>query len=118
MLKVSTEDFGDLAVIECQGRIVQSDAAFKVRRAVISRLGCRSIVLDLTEVEAIEGGGLGMLSALQKLAEEHRSRLLLFNPAESIRTRLTASATPLSIVSFEEMMTLFERANARCAQAA
>ena len=37
MLKINIENIGDLAVIECEGRIVQRDAAFKLRAAVTSQ---------------------------------------------------------------------------------
>jgi hypothetical protein len=34
MLKINIDNIGDLAVVECEGRIVQSEAAFKLREAV------------------------------------------------------------------------------------
>jgi hypothetical protein len=37
MLHIYTEKFADLAVIECTGRIVQSDSAFRLRDAVMSQ---------------------------------------------------------------------------------
>jgi anti-anti-sigma regulatory factor len=59
MLSVHSENIGDLAVVECEGRVVRSEAAFKLREAVTSQRDARTIVLDLSEVHAIEGGGLG-----------------------------------------------------------
>jgi hypothetical protein len=58
---VADENIGEMAVIECEGRIDRSEAAFKLREAVTSQRDARIIVLDLSEVFAIEGGGLGML---------------------------------------------------------
>ena len=63
MLSVYIENIGDLAVVECEGRVVRSEAAFKLREAVTSQREARIIVLDLSDVRAIEGGGLGMLVA-------------------------------------------------------
>jgi len=80
MLSVRSENIGEIAVIECEGRIVRSEAAFKLREAVTSQRGARIIVLDLSEVYAIEGGGLGMLVFLQRWAQNHDIRLKLFNP--------------------------------------
>ena len=60
-LDLHIEKIGDLAVIECEGRVVRSEAAFKLREAVTSLRNARIIVLDLSEVRAIEGAGLGML---------------------------------------------------------
>ena len=34
MLKLNIDNIGDLAIVECEGRIVQSEAAFKLRDAV------------------------------------------------------------------------------------
>src|SRR3981081_1197494 len=85
MLKVNIDNIGDLAVVECEGRIVQSDAAFKLREAVKSQRDARTVVLELSEVHAIEGGGLGMLIFLQRWARDHGIRLKLFNPSKSVR---------------------------------
>jgi hypothetical protein len=34
MLKVHIEKIGDVAVVQCEGRIVRSEAAFELREAV------------------------------------------------------------------------------------
>ena len=82
MMSVAIENIGDLAVIECEGRVVRSEAAFRLREAVTSQQDARVIVLDLSEVRAIEGGGLGMLVFLQRWAYDHDIRLKLFNPTK------------------------------------
>src|SRR6266446_4447493 len=64
MLKINVDNIGDLAVVECESRIVQSDAAFKLREAVTLQGDARTVVLDLSEVNAIEGGGLGIREQL------------------------------------------------------
>jgi anti-anti-sigma regulatory factor len=87
MLSVHIENIGELAVIECEGRIVRSEAAFKLRGAVRSQRHVRIIVLDLSEVSSIEGGGLGMLVSLQQWAQNHDIRLKLFNPHQPVRDR-------------------------------
>ena len=51
MLELSVEHFGDIAVIECYGRIVRSDAAFRLRDAVIGEAESRIIVLDFRTFE-------------------------------------------------------------------
>jgi anti-anti-sigma regulatory factor len=88
MLSVHIENIGETAVIECEGRIVRSEAAFKLRAAVNSQRDARIIVLDLSEVPAIEGGGLGMLVFLQRWAHDHDIRFKLFNTRQSVRERL------------------------------
>jgi len=82
------EKIGDLALVECKGRVVRSEAAFKLREAVTSLRNARIIVLDLSEVGAIEGGGLGMLLFLKRWAYGHKIQFKLFNPRNSVLNRL------------------------------
>src|SRR5271167_3446346 len=88
MLSVHIENIGEMAVVQCEGRIVRSEVAFKLCEAVCSQRNARIIVLDLSEVPAIEGGALGMLMFLQHWAQEHDIRLKLFNPRQSVQDRL------------------------------
>ena len=69
MLNVTVENIGELAVVECEGRIVQREAAVKLRKAVTSQTDARIVVLELSEVDAIEGDGLGMLVFLRRWRE-------------------------------------------------
>jgi anti-anti-sigma regulatory factor len=78
MLAIRTESLGDLAVVECKGRITKSDTVFKLRDFVQSQAPARIIALDLSEVEAISGGGLGMLAFLERWARKQGIRLKLF----------------------------------------
>jgi anti-anti-sigma regulatory factor len=120
MLALRIEKMGELAVVECEGRIVRSEAAVKLREAVTSLQNARIIVLDLSEVRAIEGGGLGMLLFLQRWAHSHDIQFKLFNPARSVRDRLELvnSIAELDIATFHEMMELMANADRRDALAA
>jgi len=120
MLALHIEKIGELAVVECEGRVVRSEAAFKLREAVTSLLNARIIVLDLSEVRAIEGGGLGMLLFLQRWAYDHAIQFKLFNPTRSVRDRLELvnSITELDIATLHEMMALLADADNRYALAA
>ncbi len=120
MLSVHIENLGDLAVVECEGRVVRSEAAFKLREAVTSQRDARIIVLDLSEVRAIEGGGLGMLMFLQRWAYDHDIRLKLFNPTKSVQDRLehVGSMPEFDIATLDEIMVLLTRADSRYAPAA
>ena len=106
MLNLNVEKLGDLRIVECDGRIVQSDAAFTLRDGVISQRDARVIVLDLSEVDALEGGGLGMLMFLQQWAQDHHIHLKLFNPRHSVRARLehTTPQIEFEIVSLEQIL--------------
>ena len=59
MPRVHIDTLGEMAIVECAGRFVRNDAAFKLRDAVTSQTNARVVVLDLTEMQAIGGGGLG-----------------------------------------------------------
>ena len=88
MLQIHTDRVGDVAVVQCEGRLVRSDAAFRLRDDVVSQADARAIVLDLSEVNALEGGGLGMVMFLQRWALDHDIQIKLFNPTASVRSRL------------------------------
>jgi anti-anti-sigma regulatory factor len=113
MLSVYIENIGEMTVIECEGRIVRSDAAFKLREAVRSQRRARIIVLDLSELLTIEGEGLGMLVSLQRWAYDRGIRLKLFNPRQTVRERLahTKSMPEFDIATLEEMMAILVWAN-------
>jgi hypothetical protein len=73
MLNVTVANIGELAVVGCEGRIVQRESAYKLREAVISQTDARIIVLELSEVRAIGGGGLVLA---QREMEKRRSPLV------------------------------------------
>jgi anti-anti-sigma regulatory factor len=111
MAYVNIEKLGELRVVECDGRIVRSEAAFALRDGVTSQSDARVIVLDLSEVHAIEVGGLGMLTFLHRWAQDHRIRLKLFNPRIAVRARLEHSAVAtFDIVTLEELQSLLGQA--------
>jgi anti-anti-sigma regulatory factor len=119
MPNVHIDNVGDLAVVECEGRFVRSDAAFKLRDAVTSQARARVLVLDLTEMEAIGGGVIGMLVFLQRWAYDNDIRFKLFNPIRSVRERLehTGSMSAFEIAGLDEMMALLGSADSRYALA-
>ena len=120
MLGVHIKKIGEMAVAECEGRLVRSEATFKLREAVTSQRDAHIIVLDLSAVSAIEGGGLGMLVFLQRWACDHDIRFKLFNPTKSVRDRLecVGSMQEFDIATRDEMMALLARADSRYALAA
>jgi anti-anti-sigma regulatory factor len=106
VLKVVIDKIGEVAVVECQGRIVKSEASLKLRRVVTSLRDRRIIVLDLSEVTAIEADGLGMLLFLRQWAYEQNIQLKLFNPTTSVLDSLELVIRRFDIVSFHEMLAL------------
>jgi anti-anti-sigma regulatory factor len=120
MLRIHVEKIGDVAVVECEGRVVQSDAEFRLRNAVTSLSDVRIIVIDLSEVRVIEGGGRGMLTFLGQWAKDNEIQFKLFNPTKSVRDTLEAakSMPAFDFATLHEMMALLEHADTRYVQAA
>ena len=88
MPTVHIDKVGEMAIIECAGRFVRTEAALKLRDAVTSQTDAHVVILDLTEMHALGGGGLGMLVLLQRWAQDHDIRFKLFNPSRPVRDKL------------------------------
>jgi anti-anti-sigma regulatory factor len=122
MLNITVENIGEgeLAVVTCAGRMIENESAHKLCEAVTSQSDARIVVVELSEVSVIGGGGFGALVFLQRWARKHDIRFLLFNPSNSVRSRLerARSIAEFYIPSFDEMMALLAYANSRYAVAA
>jgi anti-anti-sigma regulatory factor len=107
-MRLGMDRIGEMAVIECQGKIVRSPAAFRLRDAVTSQGQARIIVLDLTEVHALGAEGLDVLMFLQRWAAVHAIELKLFNPSRFVWHRLdnARASSNFEIASLHDMMAL------------
>ena len=88
MLTVRSDHAGDVAVIKCAGRIVRGQEDV-LRDAVLQQKLARVIVVDLSEVESIDAGGLTLLVDLHRWTESNRSHLKLVNPRPFVHEMLT-----------------------------
>ena len=88
MLSVKTERAGDVVVVKCAGRIVRGQE-HTLREAVIAEKRARIVVLDLTEVESLDAGGLNLLVSLHRWSEGNRTHLKLVNPQPFVFEMLT-----------------------------
>src|SRR5882757_8321119 len=79
MLTVTVQTPGDVPVLRCVGRIVRGDETALICAAV--QLQARNIILDLTEIDAIDAAGIGLLVSLQAAG----FYLTLMNPAPHVR---------------------------------
>jgi len=120
MLAIHTENHSDLAVVECKGRIVNSDSVFKLRDFVQAQAPARIIALDLSEIKAIGGAGLGMLAFLESWARHRNIHLKLFSPSKPVLEGLVQNRSILNfeIASFHEMMSLLADSDGEFAMAA
>jgi anti-anti-sigma regulatory factor len=113
MLDVHTENIGELAVVECEAGVLQNEAAFTLWEAVTSQRNARIILLDLSEVRAVEGAALGMLVFLQRWAHDHDIRFKLFNPSKSVHDQLECfnSMAEVDIATVDEAVALLASAD-------
>ena len=104
MLNVTIQHSEDMAVLRCVGRIVAGDEANILRKAVLSEVNSRTVVLDLTRVDAIDGGGMGVLVFLRGWAHATEVDLKLMNPTSRVRElfELTNLDSVFEIFSSEE----------------
>jgi anti-anti-sigma factor len=97
MLKLHIERIGDVAVIQCAGRIVQSDATFKLRDTVRQQRDARIILLDLSDVESLGGSGLGMLLLLERWTSERGIQFKIIGPPDRVRQSLERARSTVAV---------------------
>jgi len=88
MLTIDVEKTGDVAVVRCGGRIVRGEEVRALRNAVVSEKQSRIVVLDLSDVESLDAGGLTTLLSLHQWAQSRRVQLKLVNPSHFVREML------------------------------
>jgi anti-anti-sigma factor len=88
MLTVRTERAEDVVVVKCAGRIVRGQEP-TLRNAVLAEKQTRIIVLDLSDVESLDAGGLTLLVDLHRWTESNRVHLKLVNPRPFVHEMLT-----------------------------
>lgn len=95
-LHYEIERLQDVAIVRFAGRMVRS-AELDALRWRVEQLGSvRVVVLDLSEVQQIDAGGLGALLLVRRWAVQNSTRLKLVNPPAFLRRVL--EATKLSSV--------------------
>jgi len=89
MLTLDVEKTGDVAVVRCAGRIVRGEEVRMLRNAVVSEQDTRIVVLDLSDVETLDAGGLTALLSLHQWARSRSVQLKLVNPSHFVHEILT-----------------------------
>ncbi|HMK24009.1 MAG TPA: STAS domain-containing protein [Terriglobales bacterium] len=87
-LTIRREQTGDVAILQCAGRVVRGRPLHFLKDAVTSLKNPRMVVLDLTDVEMLDGGGLGMLVFLHRWTRDNGIQLKLVNPSAFVREML------------------------------
>ncbi len=89
MLTIDVEKTGDVAVVRCVGRIVRGAEVRTLRNAVFAEKDIRIVVIDLSDVETLDAGGLTALLSLQQWAQSRKVQLKLVNPSHFVNEVLT-----------------------------
>src|SRR6266487_6182974 len=88
MLTVKVERAEDVAVVKCAGRIVRGQE-WPLKTAVLGEERARVVVLDLSDVETLDAGGLTLLVSLHRWTEGRHAHLKLVNPRSFVYEMLT-----------------------------
>jgi anti-anti-sigma regulatory factor len=106
MFGVHVEKIGDVAAILREGRMISSDAAFKLRDEVRRQRDAHIVLLDLSELGFLGGDVLGMLVILQAWTRDLGIQFKLFDPPPGVRRSLQRlhSTNELEIASMDDVL--------------
>ena len=90
-LKFQVECLQDVAVVNCSGRMVRGVALDEFRRRIERLERVRMLVLDVSEVDHLDAGGLGTLLLVRRWAMRNSVRMKLVNPPVFFRDLLEAT---------------------------
>jgi anti-anti-sigma factor len=106
MLTIDVEKTGDVAVVRCVGRIVRGAEVCTLNNAVFSEKDIRILVIDLSDVETLDAGGLTALLLLRQWAQNRGVQLKLVNPSHFVNQVLTRTGLNhvFEISTFEQAL--------------
>jgi anti-anti-sigma factor len=81
----------DVAVVNCSGRMVRGAALDQFRRRIEQLDRVRVLVLDVSEVDHLDAGGLGTLLLLRRWTTQRSAKMKLVNPPLFFRRVLDAT---------------------------
>lgn len=90
-LQYQVECLQDVAVVNCSGRMVRGAALDEFRRRIEQLERVRVLVLDVSEVEQLDAGGLGTLLLVRRWAVQNNAKMKLVNPPAFFRRVLDAT---------------------------
>jgi anti-anti-sigma factor len=89
MLTIDVEKNGEVAVVHCNGRLVRGVEVSSLRNAVVSQQTTRVVILELSQVEFMDAGGLNALVSLYHWTRDHGIQFKLVNASGLVREMLT-----------------------------
>jgi anti-anti-sigma factor len=112
-LRYQIEQLHDVAVVRCSGRMVRGSALEDFRSRLEQLEHARVLVLDLSELDQIDAGGLGVLLQLRRWSRQHSIQMKLVNPSPFVRRILEATRlmAVFEISSLEEALCILRTAD-------
>ncbi len=109
-LRYQVECQHGVAVVRCSGRLVRGKALDEFRNGIQRLKHLRVLVVDLSEIEQLDAGGLGALLGVRRWAHLNSVQMKLVNPSPFVlrllqATRLTAV---FEISSLEEALCILQ----------
>ena len=90
-LQFQVECLQDVAIVNCSGRMVRGAALDEFRRRIEQLERVRVLVLDVSEIEQLDAGGLGTLLLVRRWAMQKSAKMKLVNPPGFFRSMLEAT---------------------------
>ncbi len=84
MLEIDIEKTATVAVVRCVGRLTRGEAVSRLRNALIPEKNTHTILLDLSEVEALDAGGVNAMVSLRNWALSRGITIKLVNPSRFV----------------------------------
>ena len=105
-LTYQIECLQDVAIVGCSGRLVRGAALDEFRCRLERMEHLRVLVLDLSNIEQLDAGGLGVLLLLRRWALQQKVQMKLVDPSPFVRRILVATHlnSVFEISSLEEAL--------------
>jgi anti-anti-sigma factor len=115
-LKFEVECLQDVAVVNLSGRMVRGAALDQFRRRIEQIERLRVLVLDVTNVDHLDAGGLGTLLLVRRWALQKSAKMKLVNPPVFFRRMLEAThlTSVFEISSLKEAISILRAKDNDC----
>jgi anti-anti-sigma factor len=109
-LQFKIETRHDVAVVHCSGRLVRGKALDEFRRGIEALDHLRVLVIDLSEIDQLDAGGLGALLLIRRWTRVNSVQMKLVNPSQFVLRVLQATCltSVFEVSSLEEALCILQ----------
>jgi anti-anti-sigma factor len=114
-LRYQVECQHGVAIVRCSGRLVRGKALDDLRRGIEALHHLRVLVLDLSEIEQLDAGGLGSLLLFRRWTRSNNIQMKLVNPSPFLLRVLEATrlTSVFDVSSLEEALCILQTSGER-----